>query len=153
MMDAIDYNNGKIRPIVAVIKSLASTLSIGSGGSVGREGPIIQIGVAFGSTLGQLITMPVRQGAILIAAGAGGSIAARFNTSIGGIAFAVELMLPTQPPESPIPTPDGPQMPRTKLHALTDLDRHPFIYADTPTRRHVPPLWLALSSGSFCLAG
>ena len=94
VMDAIYYNDGKIRPVVAVIKSLASALSIGSGGSVGREGPIIQIGAAFGSTLGQLIAMPVRQRAILIAAGAGGGIAATFNTPIGGVAFAAELMLP-----------------------------------------------------------
>ena len=86
--------DGLIRPIVALIKSLASALSIGSGGSVGREGPIIQVGAAFGSTLGQLIAMPVRQRAVLIAAGAGGGIAATFNTPIGGIAFAVELMLP-----------------------------------------------------------
>jgi hypothetical protein len=57
----LGYHDGKIRPVVAVIKSVASALSIGSGGSVGREGPIIQIGAAFGSTLGQLIAMPVRQ--------------------------------------------------------------------------------------------
>ena len=85
VMDAIYYNDGKIRSVVAVIKSLASALSIGSGGSVGREGPIIQIGAAFGSTLGQLIAMAVRQRAILIAAGAGGGIAATFNTPIGGV--------------------------------------------------------------------
>ena len=72
VIDAIYYHDGKIRPIVAAIKSLASALSIGSGGSVGREGPIIQIGSAFGSTVGQLIAMPVRQRAVLIAAGAGG---------------------------------------------------------------------------------
>src|SRR5271165_5858764 len=94
VMDAVYYHDGEIRSVVAVIKSLASALSIGSGGSVGREGPIIQIGAAFGSTLGQLIAMPVRQRAVLIAAGAGGGIAATFNTPIGGIVFAVELMLP-----------------------------------------------------------
>jgi len=94
VMDAIYHHDGRIRPIVAVIKSLASAVSIGSGGSVGREGPIIQIGAAFGSTLGQVIAMPARQRAVLIAAGAGGGIAATFNTPIGGIVFAVELMLP-----------------------------------------------------------
>jgi CIC family chloride channel protein len=94
VMDAIYHKGGRIRPIVALIKSLASALSIGSGGSVGREGPIIQVGSAFGSTLGQLIPMPARQRALLIAAGAGGGIAATFNTPIGGIAFAVKLMLP-----------------------------------------------------------
>ena len=95
VIDAIYHKDGRIRPIVALIKSVASALSIGSGGSVGREGPIIQVGAAFGSTLGQLIAMPARQRALLIAAGAGGGIAATFNTPIGGIAFAVELMLPS----------------------------------------------------------
>ncbi len=94
VMDAIFRKDGRIRPIVAVIKSLASALSIGSGGSVGREGPIIQVGAAFGSTVGQLVAMPARQRALLIAAGAGAGIAATFNTPIGGIIFAVELMLP-----------------------------------------------------------
>lgn len=94
VMDAIYRKDGRIRPIVALIKSLASALSIGSGGSVGREGPIIQVGAAFGSTIGQLVAMPARQRALLIAAGAGAGIAATFNTPIGGIVFAVELMLP-----------------------------------------------------------
>ncbi len=94
VMDAIYYQKGRIRPIVAVIKSLASAITIGSGGSVGREGPIIQIGSAFGSTLGQVLPMPIRQRVVLIAAGAGGGIAATFNTPIGGIAFAIELILP-----------------------------------------------------------
>jgi CIC family chloride channel protein len=95
VMDAIYYQQGRIRPIVAAIKSLASAITIGSGGSVGREGPIIQIGSAFGSTVGQVLSMPTRQRVVLIAAGAGGGIAATFNTPIGGIAFAIELILPS----------------------------------------------------------
>ena len=94
VMDAIYYRDGRIRPVVAVVKSIASALSIGSGGSVGREGPIVQIGAAFGSTLGQLITMPTHQRIILVAAGAGAGIAATFNSPVSGIAFAAELMLP-----------------------------------------------------------
>lgn len=93
VIDAIYFNNGKIRPLVAVIKSIASAITIGSGGSVGREGPIIQIGSAFGSTVGQWVKMPVRQRIILIAAGAGAGIAATFNAPIGGVAFAIELLL------------------------------------------------------------
>ena len=93
VMDAVYYHKGMIRPVVAVFKSLASALSIGSGGSVGREGPIAQIGAAFGSTLGQVIPMTTKQRITLIAAGAGGGIAATFNTPIGGILFALELLL------------------------------------------------------------
>jgi CIC family chloride channel protein len=100
VMDAVYYHEGKIRPVVAAVKSVASAVSIGSGGSVGREGPIIQIGAAFGSTLGQIISMPVRQRAMLIASGAGAGIAATFNTPIGGILFAIELMMPVVSPAS-----------------------------------------------------
>ena len=69
VMDAIYYNEGVIRPIVALVKSLASAVAIGSGSSVGREGPIIQIGAAVGSTLGQFIAMPPGQRIVLIARG------------------------------------------------------------------------------------
>jgi CIC family chloride channel protein len=94
VMDAIYYKEGVIRPIVALVKSLASAFAIGSGSSVGREGPIIQIGSAIGSTLGQIIAMPPGQRIALVAAGAGAGIAATFNTPIGGVMFAIELMLP-----------------------------------------------------------
>lgn len=93
VLDAIHYNDGVIRPIVALVKSVASSISIGSGGSVGREGPIIQIGAAFGSALGQWIKMRKSECIILIACGAGAGIAATFNTPIGGILFAIEMML------------------------------------------------------------
>ncbi len=94
VMDAIYYKEGVIRPIVALVKSLASAFAIGSGSSVGREGPIIQIGSAIGSTFGQLIKMPPGQRITLVAAGAGAGIASTFNTPIGGVMFAIELMLP-----------------------------------------------------------
>ena len=94
VMDAIFYKEGRIRPAVAAVKSLASALSIGSGAAVGREGPIIQIGASLGSTFGQLIRMDTWQRITLVAAGAGAGIAATFNTPIGGVMFAIELMLP-----------------------------------------------------------
>lgn len=93
VMDAIYYNQGRIRPRVALVKSLASAISIGSGASVGREGPIVQIGSAFGSTLGALFPMAVSDRVTLIAAGAGAGIAATFNAPLGGVLFAVELLL------------------------------------------------------------
>ena len=94
VMDAIYYKGGMIRPVVAVVKSLASAVAIGTGSSVGREGPIIQIGSALGSTLGQIVRMPAGQRITLVAAGAGAGIAATFNTPIGGVMFAIELMMP-----------------------------------------------------------
>ena len=94
VMEAIFYKEGRIRPVVAAVKSLASALSIGSGAAVGREGPIIQIGASLGSTFGQLIRMETWQRITLVAAGAGAGIAATFNTPIGGVMFAIELMLP-----------------------------------------------------------
>jgi chloride channel protein, CIC family len=93
VMDAIYYKDGVIRPVVAVIKSLASALSIGTGAAVGREGPIIQIGAALGSTFGQ-VSMAPWQRITLVAAGAGAGIAATFNTPIGGVMFAIELLMP-----------------------------------------------------------
>jgi CIC family chloride channel protein len=94
VMDAIYYQDGMIRPVVAVIKSIASALSIGTGAAVGREGPIIQIGSAIGSTLGQIVRMAPWQRITLVAAGAGAGIAATVNTPIGGVMFAIELMMP-----------------------------------------------------------
>ena len=94
VMDAIYYMGGVIRPIVAIVKSLASAIAIGTGAAVGREGPIIQIGSSFGSTLGQIVGMPAGQRIILVAAGSGAGIAATFNTPIGGVMFAIELMMP-----------------------------------------------------------
>jgi CIC family chloride channel protein len=94
VMDAIYYERGIVRPIVAVVKAIASSISIGSGGSIGREGPIIQIGAAFGSALGQWVKIADWQRIVLIACGAGGGIAATFNTPFGGILFAAEIMLP-----------------------------------------------------------
>ncbi|MEJ1998023.1 MAG: chloride channel protein [Maritimibacter sp.] len=94
VMDAIYYKRGKIRPRVVIVKSLASALSIGSGASVGREGPIIQIGSGIGSVLGQLLRLRTWQIITLVAAGAGAGIAATFNTPLGAVLFAVELMLP-----------------------------------------------------------
>jgi CIC family chloride channel protein len=93
VIDAIYFKRGRIRPAVAAIKSLASALSIGSGGSVGREGPIIQIGASFGSTVAQVLHVPAWQGIVLVVAGGSFGIAATFNTPVGGVLFALEVMM------------------------------------------------------------
>jgi chloride channel protein, CIC family len=94
VMDAVFYKRGNIRGQVAIIKSLASALSIGSGAAVGREGPIIQIGAALGSAFSQVIRLPTWQKITLLSAGAGAGIAATFNTPLGGVLFALEILLP-----------------------------------------------------------
>jgi CIC family chloride channel protein len=93
VMEAVALKGGRIRPIVAVIKSLASSLSIGSGGSVGREGPIVQIGSALGSSLGQMLHLSDDRVRNLVACGAAGGIAATFNAPIAGVIFALEVIL------------------------------------------------------------
>jgi len=94
VMDSVFYKRGDIRGVVAVIKSLASALSIGSGAAVGREGPIIQIGAALGSSFARAMGLSTWQKITLIAAGAGAGIAATFNTPLGGVLFALEILLP-----------------------------------------------------------
>jgi CIC family chloride channel protein len=93
VMEAVALRGGRIRPIVVVIKSLASSITIGSGGSVGREGPIVQIGSALGSTLGQILHMSDERIRNLVACGAAGGIAATFNAPIAGVIFALEVIL------------------------------------------------------------
>jgi CIC family chloride channel protein len=90
---AIRMLGGRIRARVAAIKALASAISIGSGGSVGREGPIVQIGSSLGSTVGQVIGLGPGQTRIMVAAGAAGAIAATFNAPIAGVMFAMEVIL------------------------------------------------------------
>lgn len=93
VMLAVAQKGGRIRPIVAAIKSVASAICIGSGGSVGREGPIVQIGSALGSTWGQLFHMSEARIRTLVACGAAGGIAATFNAPIAGVFFALEIIL------------------------------------------------------------
>ena len=130
VMDAIFHKGGVIRPVVALVKSLASALAIGSGSSVGREGPIIQIGSALGSTLGQIIRMPSGQRIALVAAGAGAGIAATFNTPIGGVMFAIELMMPEVSVETFLPV-------AIATGTATFVGR--WFFGDAPAF-HVPPL-------------
>ncbi|MBE7189449.1 chloride channel protein, partial [Jatrophihabitans endophyticus] len=93
VMVAVARNGGKIRPQVAVVKALASALCIGGGGSVGREGPIVQIGSALGSTLGQVCRLGEQRIKLLVACGAAGGIAATFNAPLAGVFFAMEIIL------------------------------------------------------------
>ncbi len=84
---------GRVRHRVALLTSMASALTIGTGGSAGAEGPIIQIGASVGSTIGQWFHVAPRYLKTLAAAGAAGGLAAVFNAPIGGVLFAMEVLL------------------------------------------------------------
>ena len=92
-MYAVARRGGRIAPQVAAVKALASALCIGGGGSVGREGPIVQIGSALGSTVGRVLRVPEGRMRVLVACGAAGGIAATFNAPLAGVFFAMELIL------------------------------------------------------------
>lgn len=93
VMLAVAERGGRISPAVAVVKSLASALCIGTGGSVGREGPIVQIGSALGSTIGQRLRLPESRLRLMVACGAAGGISATFNAPIAGVFFGLEMIL------------------------------------------------------------
>lgn len=93
VMEAVVIKDGMIRPRVALVKAVASALSIGTGGSVGREGPVVQIGSSIGSTIGQLLMVSGRRLRTFVACGAAAGIAAAFNAPIAGALFSVEIIL------------------------------------------------------------
>ncbi len=93
VMEAVALRGGKIRPQVGLVKAVASAICIGTGGSVGSEGPIAQIGSALGSTIGQVFKLSEERTKTLVACGAAGGIAAIFNAPIAGAIFAMEVIL------------------------------------------------------------
>lgn len=93
VMNAVARLGGIIRARVAVAKTIASAICIGSGGSAGREGPIVQIGSAIGSTIGQMFRMSGDRVKILVGCGAAAGISAVFNAPIAGVIFSLEIIL------------------------------------------------------------
>ncbi|MGD2067691.1 MAG: chloride channel protein [Gemmatimonadota bacterium] len=93
VMEAVALRSGVIRPRLVAIKAVASALTIGTGGSVGREGPIVQIGSAIGSTLGQWLKIGRTQLRTLVGCGAAAGIAATFNAPVAGALFPLEVIL------------------------------------------------------------
>ena len=93
VIESVALGGGKIQPRVAIVKSLASALTIGTGGSVGREGPIVHIGASLGSALGQLLRVSSNRLPTLAGCGVAGGIAAAFNAPIAGAFFALEVVM------------------------------------------------------------
>ena len=100
VMEAVAVRAGIIRARVIFAKCIASATSIGFGGSCGREGPIVQIGSAIGSALGQLVKAPAQITRTLVACGAAAGISATFNAPIAGVFFASEVILGDFAPRS-----------------------------------------------------
>jgi CIC family chloride channel protein len=93
VMESVATLGGSIRARVVIAKAFAAAITIGSGGSAGREGPIIQIGSAIGSAFGQFLSVSARRLRTFVACGAAAGIAATFNAPIAGALFAVEVIL------------------------------------------------------------
>ena len=100
VMESVALRGGVMRPRIIAIKSIASAISIGFGGSCGREGPIVQIGSAIGSVVGQAVGAPASIVRTLVACGAAAGISATFNAPIGGVFFAAEVILGEFAPRS-----------------------------------------------------
>lgn len=93
VMLAVRRKGGAIPGRVAVVKLVASALTIGSGGSAGREGPIVQVGAALGSSIASALRMPTARVVLLAACGSGAGIAATFHAPLAGAVFALEVIL------------------------------------------------------------
>ena len=93
VMTAITSRGGFIRKRVVTVKVIASSLTIGFGGTAGREGPMVQIGAAIGSAIGHISRLTRSNIRTLVACGAAGGIAATFNAPIAGAIFSMEVLM------------------------------------------------------------
>ncbi len=93
VMDAVVTKAGRLPPLTFLLKTLASAVTIASGGSVGREGPIVMIGASMGSNMGQLFGTSTQRMRTFVACGAAAGIAATFNAPIAGVIFSLEIIM------------------------------------------------------------
>ena len=91
-ISAFHYNNGKIRRRIPIIKLVASAVTIGSGGSAGREGPTAQIAAGFGSFVADVFKMSDHDRRIAMAAGIGAGIGSIFMAPLGGALLSTEIL-------------------------------------------------------------
>ncbi len=93
VMESVANKGGMIRRRVSILTSINSGTTIGSGGSAGKEGPIVQIGAAIGSAIGQYFHVSQQRLKILVGCGAAAGLAAVFNAPIAGVVFTIEIIL------------------------------------------------------------
>lgn len=93
LIEAVALSGGKVPPKPVLAHALAAVATVGSGGSLGREGPMIRLGAMLSSWAGQRLGMPPHRLKILVGCGAGAGLAAAYNIPIGGALFAMEVIL------------------------------------------------------------
>jgi len=103
VMESLTLHGGRMRLRVSLVKSIASGITIGTGGSAGREGPFAQIGAGIGSAIGQLLNLNDEEMRLLTTCGLSSGIAATFNAPLGGALFGFEIMLGVLEPIAIIP--------------------------------------------------
>lgn len=102
-IEAILEHGSRIEPKVAILKPIASAISIGSGGPFGAEGPIIMTGGAVGSMIAQMFQLTAMERRTLLVAGAAGGMSATFSAPVAALLLAVELLLFEWKPRSLVP--------------------------------------------------
>lgn len=142
VMSAIYHRRGLIPGSVSIVKALTSAITIGTGGSLGREGPIIQISAAFSSFIGKLTQVSVSQRNLLIACGASAGIAATFNAPLGGILFSIELLLVTISSRTVLPV---------AISAVISANIGHYLMENEPAF-HIPVLFGAASSNTAVIS-
>jgi chloride channel protein, CIC family len=93
LIESVALQGGKIPPRPVLINALASIATVGSGGSLGREGPMIRLGAMLSSWMGERLGLPPYRLKILVGCGAAAGLAATYNIPIGGAIFAMEVIL------------------------------------------------------------
>ncbi len=94
IIEAVRYKFGLMRKRVAVVEIIAASITIGSGGSAGREGPIAQIGAGFASVFSQILKLRPKDTRLMVTSGLVAGISATFNAPIGGLLFGLEILSP-----------------------------------------------------------
>jgi len=145
---AFHKQKGEIRARIPIVKGICSALTIGTGGSAGKEGPIAQIGAGFGSTLATLLRLSVQDRRILMLAGVAGGIGAIFKAPLGGALFAAEVLYrePDFEHDAVIP---GVISSVTAYSVLTAVEGHARILEfRTPSGQLLPPITFPSEGGS-----
>ena len=103
VLEAISLHGGRMRARVPILKSIVASITLGSGGSAGREGPIAQIGAGIGSFFSRILTLNREQTRTLVNCGLAAGIAGTFNAPIGASLFAMEVIYKKPKKESLMP--------------------------------------------------